>query len=97
MRRGQEEGFLRVSITPTSEQAIADLEQLIIRSNGEAAEQLKLAITDSYKRLIEPSIENEFTAELKEKADEDAIRVFAEKFKTTPAIASAWTAKGFGN
>ena len=81
MRRGQEEGFLRVSITPPSEQAIADLEQLIIRSNGEAAEQLKLAITDSYKRLIEPSIENEFTAELKEKADEDAIRVFAENLR----------------
>jgi len=81
MRRGQEEDFLRVSITPPSEPAIADLEHLFIHSIGEAAEQLKPAITDSYKRLIEPSIENEFTAKLKEKADEDAIRVFAENLR----------------
>ncbi len=81
MRRGQEEGFLRVSITPPSEPVIEELERIFIRSKGEAAEQLQLAIADSYKRLIEPSIENEFTAELKEKADDEAIRVFAENLR----------------
>lgn len=81
MRRGQEEGFLRVSITPPSEPVIEELERIFIRSKGEAADQLQLAIADSYKRLIEPSIENEFTAELKEKADDEAIRVFAENLR----------------
>lgn len=81
MRRGQDEGFLRVSITPASEPVIEELERMFIRSKGEAAEQMQLAIADSYKRLIEPSIENEFTAELKEKADDEAIRVFAENLR----------------
>lgn len=81
MRRGQEEGFLRVSITPPTEPVVEELERIFIRSKGEAADQLQLAITDSYKRLIEPSIENEFTAEMKEKADDEAIRVFSENLR----------------
>lgn len=81
MRRGQDEGYLRVNIAPPAEPVIEELERVFIRSNGEAAEQLKLALTDSYKRLIEPSIENEFTSELKEKADDEAIRVFAENLR----------------
>ncbi|HDP75662.1 MAG TPA: RNA-binding transcriptional accessory protein [Bacteroidales bacterium] len=81
MRRGQDEGYLRVNIAPPAEPVIEELERVFIRSNGEAAEQLKLALTDSYKRLIEPSIENEFTATLKEKADDEAIRVFAENLR----------------
>ncbi len=81
MRRGQDEGYLRVNIAPPADQVIEELERVFIRSNGEAAEQLRLALTDSYKRLIEPSIENEFTSELKEKADDEAIRVFAENLR----------------
>ena len=81
IRRGEQEGFLRVSIVPPSEPVIEELERLFIHSRGEAAEQLRLAIADSYKRLIEPSMENEFTAMLKEKADEEAIRVFAENLR----------------
>ncbi|MDI3526136.1 MAG: protein Tex [Tenuifilum sp.] len=81
MRRGQDEGFLRVSISPPLEPVVEELERVFIRSKGEAANQMLLAITDSYKRLIEPSIENEFTSELKDKADEEAIRVFAENLR----------------
>ncbi len=81
MRRGQEEGFLRVSINPPAEPVIEELERMFVRANGESAQQFRLAIADSYKRLIEPSIENEFTAELKEKADDEAIRVFAENLR----------------
>ncbi|MGD9977004.1 MAG: Tex family protein [Bacteroidales bacterium] len=81
MRRGQEEGFLRVSIVPESEPVVEELEKNYVKSNGEAAGQMRLAISDSYKRLVEPSIENEFTAGLKEKADEEAIRVFAENLR----------------
>jgi uncharacterized protein len=81
MKRGQDEGYLRVNITPPAEPVIEELQRVFIRSNGEAAEQLRLAIADSYKRLIEPSIENEFTATLKEKADDEAIRVFAENLR----------------
>lgn len=81
MQRGQNEGYLRVSITPPAEPVIEELERIFIRSNGEASQQLKLVIADSYKRLIEPSIENEFTATLKEKADNEAIGVFAENLR----------------
>lgn len=81
MQRGQSEGFLRVSITPPLEPVIEEMEREFIRSNGEAAEQLRLVIADSYKRLIEPSIENEFTAAIKAKADDEAIRVFAENLR----------------
>ena len=81
MQRGQNEGYLRVSITPPAEPVIEELERIFIRSNGEAAKQLRLAIADCYKRLIEPSIENEITAALKGKADDEAIRVFAENLR----------------
>ena len=81
MRRGQEEGFLRVSIVPPSEPLLEELKSNFIRSYSDAAEEMDKAITDSYKRLIEPSIENEFTAELKTKADDEAIHVFTENLR----------------
>ncbi|BDX38642.1 RNA-binding transcriptional accessory protein [Tenuifilaceae bacterium CYCD] len=81
MRRGQEEGFLRVSIVPAVEPVIDEFERNYVKLSGDNAAQMQLAIADSYKRLIEPSIENEFTGELKEKADEEAIRVFAENLR----------------
>lgn len=76
MRRGENEGFLRVSISPESEDAIFRLKRFFIHSNNSCADQMELAISDSYKRLLQPSIETEFANLSKEKADEEAIRVF---------------------
>ncbi len=78
IRRGEEEGFLRVSISPDEENALYRLEKLFLKGQGPAAEQVKLAIKDSYKRLLAPSIETEFRNKSKEKADKEAIEVFAE-------------------
>jgi len=81
MRRGQEEGFLKVSITPPEENLLEEIERFMVKGSGECQSQVTMAIKDSYKRLLEPSIENEFTSELKVKADEEAIRVFAENLR----------------
>lgn len=81
MRRGENEGFLRVSIAPEDDKAIDSIKPLFVRGNTESSKQVELAISDSYKRLIKPSIENEFAAASKEKADEEAIRVFAENLR----------------
>ena len=81
MRRGEEEGFLRVGIAPEEEDAIHDLNRIYLRYSGESSEQVKLAIKDGYKRLLEPSIETEFRNLSKEKADLEAIRVFAENLR----------------
>ncbi len=81
MLRGEEEGFLRLSIEPDAKKTIRMLNDQYIRSKGECAEQLLMAIRDSYKRLLCPSIETEFRTLSKEKADEQAIRVFAENLK----------------
>lgn len=81
MRRGEEEGFLRVGIAPDEETAVADLEKMYIKGYGESAEQVRLAVKDGYKRLLQPSIETEFRNASKEKADTEAIRVFAENLR----------------
>jgi uncharacterized protein len=81
MRRGENEGFLRVSIAPDSEEPIPRLNRFFIQSNNSCATQIELAVTDSYKRLLEPSIETEFANSSKEKADEEAIRVFADNLR----------------
>ena len=77
MRRGEEEGFLRLSIAPDEEEALHQLERLFLRGNGPAAQQVKQALHDGYERLLAPSIETEFRNLAKEKADEEAISVFA--------------------
>ncbi|MDP2335993.1 MAG: Tex family protein [Bacteroidota bacterium] len=81
MRRGENEGFLRVSVSPDSEEPILRLKRFFIHSNNACADQLELAVNDAYKRLLEPSIETEFANLSKEKADEEAIRVFAENLR----------------
>jgi uncharacterized protein len=82
MRRGEEEGFLRLSISPRdSENVVEGIERKFIKGNTASAAQLKTAINDSYKRLLEPSIETEFSRLAKEKSDEEAIRVFAENLR----------------
>ena len=81
MRRGEEEGFLRVSIAPEEERAISDLETIFISGHGESANEVRTAVKDSYKRLLQPGIETEFRNTSKEKADTEAIRVFAENLR----------------
>jgi uncharacterized protein len=81
MRRGENEGFLRVSIAPESDEPILRLKRFFITSNNSCSNQIELAVEDSYKRLLEPSIETEFANSSKEKADEEAIRVFADNLR----------------
>ena len=78
IRRGEDEGFLRVRIEPDEETTLYHLHNAYLKSNNEAAKQVKEAINDSYKRLLCPGIETEFRKSSKEKADQEAIDVFAE-------------------
>jgi protein Tex len=81
MRRGEKEGILSLDIYPVEDLVISSLERQYIKSEGTATEQVRLAIKDSYKRLLKPSMETEVRMESKMKADEDAIKVFAENLK----------------
>lgn len=81
MRRGENEGFLRLTVTPPEEQAISILESLFIKNNMKAAEQVRISVIDSYKRLISPSMETEIRMETKKRADSEAIHVFAENLR----------------
>lgn len=81
MRRGEKEGILSLDIYPPEEMVISSMERQYIRGEGVCAEQLRLAIKDSYKRLLKPSLETEVRMESKMKADEDAIHVFADNLK----------------
>jgi protein Tex len=81
MRRGEEEGILRLSIEPPEEKAVELLERLFVKGKGSASAQVALALRDSYKRLLCPSIGTEFRASSKEKADREAIDVFADNLK----------------
>ena len=81
MRRGEAEGFLRVSISPEEDIALERLEKRFVKGNTEASEYVADAVKDSYKRLLKPSIETEFASIAKDKADEEAIRVFAENLR----------------
>ena len=77
IRRGESEGLLKVSISPNDEECTERLERSYVRGNNECSRQVQEAVRDAYKRLLKPSIETEFAALSKEKADEEAIRVFA--------------------
>ena len=77
IRRGESEGLLKVSISPDDAECTERLERSYVRGNNECSRQVQEAVRDAYKRLLKPSIETEFAALSKEKADEEAIRVFA--------------------
>ncbi|SFW13738.1 Tex family protein [Chitinophaga sancti] len=79
--RGEAEGFLYGTIAPNEEEAIEIMDKQFITTKNAAAEQIGKAITDSYKRLLRPSLENEFRALAKERADQEAIEVFAENLR----------------
>ena len=81
MRRGEAQGILRVSITIDSEECIARLTRQFVRGHGVCQTLVSQAVEDSFKRLINPSIENEFAALSKERADEEAIKVFTENLR----------------
>ena len=79
--RAEKEGFVRIKIDIDKEQAISRIESKIIRSQNECAEQIQLAIKDAYKRLLAPALANEVLAKSKEKADSNAIEVFAKNLQ----------------
>lgn len=81
IRRAETEGFIRVDISCEEEKALDKLARLWIKNNTDAAYQVEQAMEDSYKRLLKPSIETEFAASSKQKADEEAIRVFAANLR----------------
>lgn len=78
MRRGEAEGYLRVDISPDQQKAMEKLERIFIKGRSQSSEQVRMAMEDAYKRLLKPSIETEYAAKAKEKADDEAIRVFAD-------------------
>ena len=81
MRRGEDEGILRVSISPNDEEAAERLKHHYVYGNTPCGRMVAEAIDDGYKRLLKPAIETEFAALSKEKADEEAIHVFAENLR----------------
>ena len=81
MRRGEAEGFLKVEIAAPEELCIERLNKLFVTANNASSEQVKLAVADSYKRLLKPAIETEFAAESKAKADGEAIAIFVENLR----------------
>jgi uncharacterized protein len=81
MFRGENEGLLRVEVAPPEEVAVQILEKRLIKNSSEAAAQVQLALKDSYKRLLQPSLETEYRNQAKERADREAIRVFADNVR----------------
>lgn len=81
MRRGENEGFLSMSIEPQEEDAVAVLERIFVKARNEASEEVKKAIKEGYKRLLSPSMETEMRVFSKDKADEEAIKVFADNMR----------------
>ena len=77
MLRAEREGVIRLSARPDEEAALSYLKRQFVTHAGPAAEQVSLSVEDGYKRLMAPSIENEIRAQLKQKADREAVRVFA--------------------
>jgi len=81
MFRGENENFLRISVEPEAEKATEILEKMVLRNNGSSAVQVQTALKDSYKRLLQPSLETEMRQVAKERADQEAIRVFTENLR----------------
>lgn len=81
IRRGEQEGYLTASISPDEDRALDSLKRLFLKGNRANSQQLELALLDSYKRLLKPSIETEFANLSKERADAYAIRIFSENLR----------------
>ncbi|MBO5618380.1 MAG: RNA-binding transcriptional accessory protein [Paludibacteraceae bacterium] len=81
IRRAEAEGYIRVDISPDTEKALDKLAHIWLKANNDTAYQVELAMEDSYKRLLKPSIETEYASLSKQKADEEAIHVFADNLR----------------
>lgn len=81
IRRGETEGILKVGISPDDIHGIEALTRRFVKGHNESSAQVEMAVKDSYKRLLKPGIETEFASMSKEKADEQAIKVFAENLR----------------
>lgn len=81
IRRGEAEGILKVALEVDQDVVLEGLDRIFVKNNNDAAGQVKLAVKDGYKRLLFPSIESEYMGLSKEKADDEAIRVFAENLR----------------
>ncbi len=81
IRRGEAEGILKVGVEINDGQALEGLERIFVKNDNDASEQVKVAVKDAYKRLLFPSVESENLFLFKQKADEEAIRVFAENLR----------------
>jgi uncharacterized protein len=81
IRRGESEGFLTLRILPDEEQALTLLQRRFVKGESPASEQVRMAVQDSYRRLLAPSMESEARLEAKKRADEEAIRVFADNLR----------------
>jgi uncharacterized protein len=81
MRRGENESFLTLKILPEERDALTILEKLFVKSGNAASEQVSVAVHDGYKRLLSASMETDIRLSLKQRADEEAIKVFAENLR----------------
>jgi len=81
MFRGEKEGYLRISIEPSKEEALEILNRIFIKTRNESSQQVSLAVEDAFKRLLKPSMETEMKAEARERADKKAIEVFVENVR----------------
>lgn len=81
IRRGEAEGILKVGLKIEESQALENLERIFVKGENESSRQVRLAVKDSFKRLLFPSIETEYMTLAKQKADEEAIKVFAENLR----------------
>lgn len=81
MRRGEKEGFLKLTISPDADNSIQRLDRFFVKGNSSASAQVSEAVADAYKRLLAPSIETEFTNLFTDKSDTEAIRVFSENLR----------------
>ncbi|WP_430816276.1 Tex family protein [Carboxylicivirga sp. RSCT41] len=81
MRRGEKEGYLKLSVSPDANTCIHRLDRFFVKGNTSASEQVAEAVSDAYKRLLSSSIETEFTNLFSEKSDTEAIKVFAENLR----------------
>ena len=81
LRRGENEGFLTFRIEPPQEEVLSVLERLFVRGEGEASQQVRLAVQDAFKRLLSLSMETEIRLETKKRADSEAIRVFSDNLR----------------
>ena len=89
IRRGESEGFLIHRVLPPEDEALALLESTFVKDGGKASEQVKMAVHDSYKRLLCFSMEGEIRLAVKKRSDEEAIRVFVENLRQSPACPTA--------